>query len=142
RGQPDHCHTASARTFVSRYSSKPATPISRPIPDCLYPPKGTSPPYQTPLLTARVPVRIRSATLLARSADPLSTDPDRPYGESLAIRTASSSPSCAMTTSTGPKISSRAARAVLSSPATTVGSTQKPASVSADTVPPVANLPP
>ena len=34
--------------------------------------------------------------------------PDRPYGESLAIRTASSSPSWAMTVSTGPKISSRA----------------------------------
>src|SRR5699024_5879266 len=141
-GKPDHGHTASARTFVSRYSSKPASPISRPIPDCLYPPNGTSPPYQTPPLTARVPVRIRAATPLARSADPLSTDPERPYDESLAMRTASSSPSCAMTTSTGPKISSRAARAVLSNPAITVGSTQNPASVSVDTRPPVANLPP
>src|SRR5699024_8091189 len=35
-----------------------------------------------------------------------------------------------------------AARAVLSNPAITVGSTQNPASVSVDTRPPVANLPP
>ena len=28
-------HTAVATSLVSRYSSKPATPISRPIPDCL-----------------------------------------------------------------------------------------------------------
>ena len=52
--------------------------------------------------------------------------PDSPYGESLAIRTASSSPSCAITMSTGPKISSRATRALLSSPAMTVGSMKKP----------------
>ena len=28
-------HAGSAIVLVSRYSSKPATPISRPIPDCL-----------------------------------------------------------------------------------------------------------
>ena len=42
------------------------------------------------------------------------------------MRTASSSPSCAMTVSTGPKISSRATLALLSSPAMTVGSMKKP----------------
>ena len=87
-----------------------------------------------------VPVRMRAATALARSSDPDSTEPERPYAESLAMRTASSSPSCAMTTSTGPKISSWASREELSRPATTVGSIQKPSwSI---TWPPVANVPP
>ncbi|SHX41931.1 Uncharacterised protein [Mycobacteroides abscessus subsp. abscessus] len=80
------------------------------MPDCLYPPKGASAEYQTPPLTFTVPTRSRDATCAERSSSPPNTVPDSPYGESLAIRTASSSPSCAITTSTGPKISSRATR--------------------------------
>ena len=66
--EPDRGHRATATALVSRYSSKPATPISRPIPDCLTPPKGTSGAYQTPPLIPRVPVRIRAATASARSS--------------------------------------------------------------------------
>ena len=85
-------------------------------------------------------MRIRRATALARSRSPESTEPERPYADSLAIRTASSSPSCGITTSTGPKISSWASREVLSRPATTVGSIQKPSC--SMTWPPVAKVPP
>ncbi|CAB4726156.1 unannotated protein [freshwater metagenome] len=56
------------------------------------------------------------------------------------MRTASSSPSWAMTTSTGPKISSCARREELSRPATTVGWIQKPSW--SMTEPPVAKVPP
>ena len=35
RGPSRGAHAGSATTLVSRYSSKPATPISRPMPDCL-----------------------------------------------------------------------------------------------------------
>lgn len=41
--------------LISRYSSNPAMPISRPLPDCLYPPNGISAEYQTPPLTLTVP---------------------------------------------------------------------------------------
>ena len=68
--------------------------------------------------------------------------PDKPNGESLAMRTASSSPSWAMTVSTGPKISSRATLALLSRPAMTVGSMKNPVSRSAGLPPPQANVPP
>lgn len=34
--------TGTAMVFVSRNSASPATPISLPIPDCLYPPNGAS----------------------------------------------------------------------------------------------------
>ena len=98
--------------------------------------------YQTPPLTFTVPTRIRAAMPAARSASAENTVPDRPYGESLAMRTASSSPSWAMTVSTGPKISSRATLALLSRPAITVGSMKKPVSRSAGRPPPHANVPP
>ncbi|SKV57184.1 Uncharacterised protein [Mycobacteroides abscessus subsp. abscessus] len=112
------------------------------MPDCLYPPKGASAEYQTPPLTFTVPTRSRDATCAERSSSPPNTVPDSPYGESLAIRTASSSPSCAITTSTGPKISSRATRAALVKPATTVGSTKKPRSLPSGRPPPQAKEPP
>src|ERR1700689_3440652 len=97
--------------LISRYSSKPARPISRPLPDCLYPPKGASAEYQTPPLTLTVPTRIPAANLAARSGSTLNTVPDNPYGELLAIRRASASPSWAIPVSTAPKISSRVGRA-------------------------------
>lgn len=57
-----------ANVLISRYSSSPATPISRPMPDCLYPPNGASAPYHMPPLMLTVPVRRRRATAVARSS--------------------------------------------------------------------------
>jgi len=95
-----------------------------------------------PPLTLTVPTRSRAATLAARSGSAENTVPLSPYGESLAMRTASSSPSWGITVSTGPKISSRATRASLVSPAITVGSMKNPLSRSAGRPPPQANRPP
>src|SRR6202000_118398 len=117
--------------FIARYHSNPPSPLSRPLPACLYPPKGASAEYQTPPLTLTVPTRIPAANLAARPGAALNTVPDNPYGESLAIRRASASPSWAITVSTGPKISSRAGLASLSNPAMTVGSMKNPVSWSA-----------
>ena len=50
-------------TLASVYSSNPSRPISRPLPDCLYPPNGASAAYQTPPLTLTVPTRNRAAIL-------------------------------------------------------------------------------
>ena len=59
-----------ATDLVSRYWSNPAMPFCRPMPLCLYPPKGMSAcPIGMPPLTAKVPVRIRSATPSARSSE-------------------------------------------------------------------------
>ena len=64
------------------------------------------------------PVRIPS-----RSSEPAVTAPDSPYIVSFAMRTASSSSSYGMTTSTGPKISSWAIVERASTSANSVGST-------------------
>ena len=69
------------------------------------------------------PARSRRATASERSSDPDITLPASPYGLSLAIRTASSSSSYGMTTSTGPKISSCAIVMVLSTSVKSVGLT-------------------
>src|SRR5664280_2183725 len=71
-------HAGSAIDLVSRYSSKPATPDSRPTPDCLYPPKGMSGLNHSPPLIPTVPVRIRSVTRMARSRSADHTEPERP----------------------------------------------------------------
>src|SRR5271170_4814936 len=54
------------------------------------------------------------------------SEPDRPYGVSLANRTASASSSKGITTTTGPKISSVAARSFGLTGASTVGGYQLP----------------
>jgi hypothetical protein len=73
------------------------------------------------------PVRTRPAIRLARSGSAAHTAPASPYTVSLAIRTASSSSSKGMMTTTGPKISSWAIRMLLS-PEKTVGRTKYPLS--------------
>jgi hypothetical protein len=60
----------------------------------------------TTALTNTAPERIRRATAIPRSASAVHTLAPRPKRVSLAIRTASSSPSAAITVATGPKISS------------------------------------
>jgi hypothetical protein len=75
------------------------------------------------LLTVKVPVRIRRAISRPFSTWAVHTPPLRPYSESLAMRTASSSSSKGITTRTGPKISSRAIRMLLSTSANRVGLT-------------------
>src|SRR5437764_465409 len=62
-----------------------------------------SAPTGIPPLTATKPARTRRATASERSSDPDETMPASPYLLSLAMRTASSSSSKAMTTRTGPK---------------------------------------
>ena len=52
--------------FVSRNSSMPAKPPSRPKPDCLNPPKGAAGSEITPLLIATIPDSKDSATFIAR----------------------------------------------------------------------------
>ena len=69
---------------------------------------------------------MRRATALARSRSPEVIAPDSPYFESLAMRTASSSSSNGIITSTGPKISSWAMVIELSTSAKIVGSTNQP----------------
>src|SRR6478672_4002158 len=60
--------TTTAIVFDSRNSSSPAVPISRPIPDCLYPPNGLSGLKYMPPLMENVPVLMRRATASARSS--------------------------------------------------------------------------
>ena len=52
--------------LVSVYCSRTSCPISRPQPDCLYPPKGASGSTLTPLMLT-VPASSRDATWRARS---------------------------------------------------------------------------
>src|SRR5580658_8974931 len=88
----DLAHRQSCRLLISRNSSKPHLPYSRPRPDCLKPPKGAV-GLKAPPLMAICPVRMRRATRLARSASEDQTPPLKPYAESFAIRIASSSSS-------------------------------------------------
>ena len=52
--------------FVSKNSSIPAKPPSRPRPDCLKPPNGAAGSEITPLLIATMPDSKDSATFIAR----------------------------------------------------------------------------
>ena len=63
---------------------------------------------------------------IARPRSRVQMEPDRPYSESLASRTASSSSSNARTDTTGPKISSRQCRSAPVWDSRTVGGYQKP----------------
>ena len=69
---------------------------------------------------------MRRATASERSSEPENTPPGSPYLLSLAMRTASSSSSNGMTTSTGPKISCWAMVMELSTSVKSVGSTHQP----------------
>src|SRR5690606_11637035 len=63
--------------FSSVKLSSPHRPSSRPLPDCLYPPKGTLMLKDGPL-TSTCPVRSRPATATARSTDADQTAPCSP----------------------------------------------------------------
>src|SRR5215831_5808770 len=95
----------SCSDLYSRNSSRPYTPASRPCPDCLKPPNGAFMLNAPPLMSIW-PARMRRATRCARASSFDHTAPARPYTESLAMRTASSSSWYGMIESTGPKISS------------------------------------
>ena len=66
------------------------------------------------------------ATRIARPRSRVQIDPESPYGESFARRTASSSVSNGMMQTTGPKISSWATRQALSTSASTAGRMKNP----------------
>src|SRR5260221_14770360 len=97
-------------------------PPSRPRPDVLKPPNGALGATANSL-TPTVPARIALETRKARLMSDVYTPAPRPYGESLAIRIASSSSANGITDRTGPKISSRAIGHELSTSANSVGLT-------------------
>ena len=55
-----------AMYLTSRYSSMPSRPPSRPIPDCLVPPKGAAGLETTPWFTPTMPLVMASDTRMAR----------------------------------------------------------------------------
>ena len=83
-------------------------PSSRPKPLCLKPPNGVDTRTDEFELTDRTPVSRARATRSARPPSRVQIEPESPYAESFAIRTASASSANAMTAATGPKTSSRA----------------------------------
>ncbi len=58
-----------AMYLVSRYSSMPSEPPSRPNPDSLMPPNGAAASEMTPRFTPTMPASTASATRSARSSD-------------------------------------------------------------------------
>src|SRR5580700_2571286 len=100
-------------------------PSSRPKPDCLNPPNGVETRTEELLLMERTPVSSARATRSARAPFVDQIEPDRPYGVSLAIRTASASSVNGMIAATGPNTSSRATRSLLVA-STSVHGYQKP----------------
>ncbi|MOA42643.1 hypothetical protein D3C78_1647090 [compost metagenome] len=94
--------------LVSVKPSMAARPNSRPMPDCLQPPKGRLGSTGTWLLTHRVPASMRGIRSITRPRSLLQMLAVRPYSLSFSIATALSMSSKGSTDSTGPKISSRA----------------------------------
>src|SRR5680860_50813 len=127
--------------FVCRNSLYAVGPCSRPIPDFLKPPKG-EPRSAANVLTENVPARTRRATSNPCASSAVNTAPERPSSLSFAMRTASSSPLCAMREAIGPKISSRDTCMELSASVTSVGSKYQPRSRPAGRRPPVAIVAP
>src|SRR5437763_15861295 len=111
-------------------------PSSRPKPDCLKPPNGVDGRTDALELIDSTPVSSARATRIARAPFSVQIEPDRPYGVSLAIRTASSSSANGINAATGPKTSSRATRSSFVA-STSVPGHQKPGP---DGVAPVNNV--
>src|SRR5690606_21966731 len=111
----------SATYTVSRYSSRPASPPSRPRPDCFTPPNGALASDTMPRLIPIMPASTSSATRTARSRDAVYAHAARPSSVALASARPSSSSPNATTGATGPKISSVTTRASGSTPDSTVG---------------------
>src|SRR3954452_16747619 len=92
-------------------------PSSRPKPLCLKPPNGVDGRTDELELIDRTPVSIARAMRSALAPSRVQIDPDSPYNDSFAIRSASASSSNGMSAATGPNTSSRAIRS--SGPAST-----------------------
>ena len=107
-------------------SSNPYVPSSRPKPERLTPPNGSSDEEPGASLIDTMPDSSRSATRSAASTSAECTDAPRPNSVSFAMRTASSSSAALYMTATGPKISSLHARICGVTPASTVGVTYAP----------------
>ncbi len=87
--------------FTSRNSSIPHTPPSRALPEAFTPPNGDPAPRDLPFIST-IPARNWRARRLRRAPSCDWTSLVRPWGVSLAIRTASSSVSKGMIDRTGP----------------------------------------
>ena len=77
--------------FSSVLCSSACIPSSLPTPDCLYPPNGVCGNTLEFEFTPSTPVRIARATRSWRAPSRVQSDPERPYGVSLAMRIASAS---------------------------------------------------
>ena len=64
--EADRGQSAMPTYLVSRYSSMPSAPPSRPTPEALMPPNGAAGLETMPWLMPTMPVCSRSATLIAR----------------------------------------------------------------------------
>src|SRR4051794_7358339 len=82
---------ATRISFLLTNSSIPYGPSSRPKPERLTPPNGSSAPSRREPLTKTMPASISLATRSACSASVVNTYEPRPNGVSFATRTASSS---------------------------------------------------
>lgn len=69
----DVAYFVNAMYLVSRYSSMPSVPPSRPKPDSLMPPNGAAGSEMTPRLIPTMPDSMASATRRARSSDCVKT---------------------------------------------------------------------
>src|ERR687888_1191213 len=118
-------HVARKTFLTSEYPSSACIPSSRPNPDCLKPPNGVETRTDVFELTERTPVSSARATRSARAPFSVQIEPERPYGVSFAIRTASASSSNGITAATGPNTSSRATRSSFVA-STSVHGNQKP----------------
>src|SRR5690625_4554406 len=87
-------------------SSIPYLPNSRPMPERLMPPKGSSAAVPDGSLMLTIPLSRRLAMRVARCKSLVCTEAPRPYAVSLANATAASSLFTLYTTATGPNSSS------------------------------------
>mmetsp|Transcript_9 Transcript_9/g.17 ORF Transcript_9/g.17 Transcript_9/m.17 type:complete len:325 (+) Transcript_9:171-1145(+) len=110
------------------YSSRPASPNSRPKPERFHPPKGVPGHTSCEQLIQTVPASSASATRSARAASAVITACASPNCESLANATASRSVPNVASASTGPKISSHHAAESKGTSAKMVGATYQPPS--------------
>ncbi len=102
-------------------NSRLKLPPSRPQPESAKPPKGARRSRMKKQFVQIVPARSCAATRCARDRFSVNTIALRPYGESLAACTASSSESNGVTVTTGPNTSSRTIAESAGASTTTVG---------------------
>ena len=112
--------------FTLKWASNDSVPNSEPMPESFTPPQGEAGSSRWWSLIQKMPQSTRRAIRCARATSAVRTPAASPYGESLAMRTASSSVSNGITTVTGPNTSSRAMVIDGVTPANTVGSRKYP----------------